>query len=84
MCHVFFPTAGIVSLLYVLHDGGSAESALTGITVLDRTGLEQRVCECYAVVRREADRLESRKPEPFDPCQPGGRPGTAAARPQAD
>jgi CRP-like cAMP-binding protein len=30
MCHVFFPTAGIVSLLYVLHDGGSAESAVTG------------------------------------------------------
>jgi len=194
MCHVFFPTAGIVSLLYVLHDGGSAESALTGndgvvgistfmggdstpsravvvsagqgyrlsrqvlmreferggslqhlllrytqalltqvaqtavcnrhhsvvqqlcrwlllsldrlssnelhmtqelishmlgvrregvteaagrlqdaglirlhrgsTTVLDRTGLEQRVCECYAVVRREADRLFSWKPGP--------------------
>ena len=27
------------------------------ITVLDRTRLEQRVCECYAVVRRETDRL---------------------------
>jgi len=30
MCHVFFPTAGIVSLLYVLENGGTAESALTG------------------------------------------------------
>jgi CRP-like cAMP-binding protein len=27
------------------------------ITVLDREGLEQRTCECYAVVRREYDRL---------------------------
>ncbi len=27
------------------------------ITVLDRPGLEARVCECYAVVKREYDRL---------------------------
>jgi CRP-like cAMP-binding protein len=27
------------------------------ITVIDRPGLEQRTCECYAVVRREYDRL---------------------------
>jgi len=27
------------------------------ITVLDRVGLEARVCECYAVVKRETDRL---------------------------
>ena len=27
------------------------------ITVLDRARLEQRTCECYAVVRREYDRL---------------------------
>jgi hypothetical protein len=27
------------------------------ITVLDRAGLEGRVCECYAVVRKEYDRL---------------------------
>jgi CRP-like cAMP-binding protein len=27
------------------------------ITVLDRAGLEARVCECYAVVRREFERL---------------------------
>ncbi|MGO4156229.1 Crp/Fnr family transcriptional regulator [Cupriavidus sp. YAF13] len=27
------------------------------IEVLDRPGLEQRVCECYAVVKRECDRL---------------------------
>ena len=27
------------------------------IKVLDRAGLERRVCECYAVVKREYDRL---------------------------
>jgi CRP-like cAMP-binding protein len=27
------------------------------ITVIDRTGLEARVCECYAVVKKEFDRL---------------------------
>jgi CRP-like cAMP-binding protein len=27
------------------------------ITVLDRAGLEERTCECYAVVKREYDRL---------------------------
>ena len=27
------------------------------ITVLDRSGLESRVCECYSVVRKERDRL---------------------------
>jgi CRP-like cAMP-binding protein len=29
------------------------------IEVLDRTGLEARTCECYAVVKRESDRLLS-------------------------
>jgi CRP-like cAMP-binding protein len=29
------------------------------ITVLNRRGLEQEVCECYAVVKREVDRLLS-------------------------
>ena len=27
------------------------------ILVLDRPGLEERVCECYAVVKRETERL---------------------------
>jgi CRP-like cAMP-binding protein len=31
------------------------------ITVLDRPKLEERVCECYAVVKRESDRLLSPK-----------------------
>jgi CRP-like cAMP-binding protein len=32
------------------------------VTVLDRAGLEARVCECYDVVRAEIDRLLPRKP----------------------
>ena len=32
------------------------------ITVLDRSGLESRVCECYAVIKKEYDRLLSDVP----------------------
>jgi Mn-dependent DtxR family transcriptional regulator len=32
------------------------------ITVLDREGLERRSCECYAVVKKEYDRLLPDKP----------------------
>lgn len=38
------------------------------ITVIDRPGLEERVCECYAVVKREVDRLLTSIP-PGDPNQ---------------
>jgi len=34
------------------------------ITVLDRVGLEKLCCECYAVVKRETDRL---LPAPYSP-----------------
>jgi Mn-dependent DtxR family transcriptional regulator len=30
------------------------------ITVLDRQGIEERVCECYAVVKQETERLLAR------------------------
>lgn len=32
------------------------------ITVLDRAGLERTACECYAVVKKEVDRLLSDYP----------------------
>lgn len=125
MRYVYFPTDSIVSLLYVMEDGASAEIAMVGnegivgvplfmgsetttsravvqsageacrlkgqrlkdevcragpmqrlllrytqaqkaglieyhrghITTLDRASLEARTCECYAVVKRESDRL---------------------------
>ena len=34
------------------------------ISVLERASLEHRACECYAVVKKEADRLFSWKPAP--------------------
>lgn len=35
--------------------------ARSHISVLDRSGLERRSCECYAVVKREYDRLLTRR-----------------------
>lgn len=40
-----------------LQDCGLIEYQRGKITVLDRAGLEKRTCECYAVVKREYDRL---------------------------
>jgi hypothetical protein len=31
------------------------------ITVVDRSGLEKRTCQCYAVVKKEYDRLRPEK-----------------------
>jgi len=44
------------------------------ITVLDRAGLERRSCECYAVVRKEYERLM-----PLAATAQSGRPHHAAA-----
>lgn len=40
------------------------------ITVLDRLGLEEQVCECYHVVKKESDRLfpENSQVIPLRPC----------------
>lgn len=35
------------------------------ITIVDRPGLESRVCECYQVVKRECDRLLAYQLNPF-------------------
>ena len=40
-----------------LQAAGLIRYARGRITVLDRAGLEQRTCECYAVVKKEYDRL---------------------------
>jgi len=40
-----------------LHADGVIEYARGRITVLDRPGLENRACECYAGLRKEYDRL---------------------------
>jgi hypothetical protein len=43
--------------LAILDEAVGFEYSRGKIAVLDRAGLEARVCECYAVVKKEYDRL---------------------------
>jgi len=48
---------GVTEAAGKLQNVGLIRYARGRITVLDRPGLEQRSCECYAVVKKEYDRL---------------------------
>ena len=48
---------GVTEGAMKLQQAGLIRYARGRISVLDRTGLEKRTCECYAVVRREYERL---------------------------
>jgi CRP-like cAMP-binding protein len=48
---------GVTEGAVKLQKAGLIQYARGHITVLDRRGLERRTCECYAVVKREYDRL---------------------------
>jgi len=48
---------GVTEAALKLQKAGLIRYARGHVTVLDRTGLERRSCECYAVVKREYDRL---------------------------
>ncbi len=48
---------GVTEGALKLQKAGLIQYARGRITVLDRRGLEARTCECYAVVKREYDRL---------------------------
>jgi CRP-like cAMP-binding protein len=48
---------GITEAAGRLQQAGCIRYRRGHITVLDRSGLESRVCECYAVVKKEHDRL---------------------------
>ena len=48
---------GVTEAAGKLQDAGLIKYVRGHITVLDRAQLEARVCECYAVVKREMDRL---------------------------
>lgn len=50
---------GVTEAAGKLHSAGLIEYYRGRITVLDRAGLEARACECYAVVKKESDRLLS-------------------------
>jgi CRP-like cAMP-binding protein len=48
---------GVTESALKLQHAGLIRYARGHISVLDRKGLEKRTCECYAVVKREYDRL---------------------------
>ena len=48
---------GVTEAAMLLQREGLIEYRRGHIRVIDRGGLERRVCECYSVVRRETDRL---------------------------
>jgi CRP-like cAMP-binding protein len=48
---------GVTEAALNLQQAGLIRYARGHITVLDREGLEKRTCECYAVVKKEYDRL---------------------------
>lgn len=48
---------GVTEAAGNLQDAGLIKYSRGRITVLDREGLETRTCECYAVVKKEFDRL---------------------------
>jgi CRP-like cAMP-binding protein len=52
---------GVTEAAGDLQDAGLIKYRRGRITVLDRPKLELRVCECYAVVKRESDRLLSQQ-----------------------
>ena len=53
---------GVAEAAHKLQQAGLIRYARGHITVLDRDALERRTCECYAVVKREYDRLLPDKP----------------------
>jgi CRP-like cAMP-binding protein len=48
---------GVTEAAVKLQNAGLIRYTRGHITVLDRAGLERRTCECYAVVKKEYDRL---------------------------
>ena len=48
---------GVTEAALKLQAAGLIQYARGHITVIDRPGLERRTCECYAVVKKEYDRL---------------------------
>jgi len=48
---------GVTEAAGRLQDAGIINYRRGHITVLERAGLDSRVCECYGVVKKEFDRL---------------------------
>ncbi|MGZ5153288.1 MAG: helix-turn-helix domain-containing protein, partial [Burkholderiales bacterium] len=50
-------SADVTKATNVLQKAGLIHYNAGEITVLDRSGVEKRSCECYDVVKKESDRL---------------------------
>ena len=48
---------GVTEAAHHLQEAGLVAYRRGHVLVLNRAGLEHRACECYAVVKRETDRL---------------------------
>jgi CRP-like cAMP-binding protein len=48
---------GVTEAAQRLQEAGLIRCARASISLLDRSGLEARSCECYAMIRREVERL---------------------------
>jgi len=55
---------GVTEAARKLQEAGLIQYSRGRIVVRDRLGIEARSCECYAVVKRESDRLLAALPEP--------------------
>jgi CRP-like cAMP-binding protein len=53
---------GVTEVAGLLHKTGLIDYRRGHITVIDRSRLEKRTCECYAVVKKEYDRLLPKRP----------------------
>ncbi|MGR9088382.1 MAG: Crp/Fnr family transcriptional regulator [Gammaproteobacteria bacterium] len=60
---------GVTDAAGKLQQAGLIHYSRGKIEVLDRPGLEARVCECYQVVKTESDRLLPSQPKPCDVLQ---------------
>jgi CRP-like cAMP-binding protein len=58
---------GVSVAAHRLQDAGLIRYARGHITIVDRSGLESNVCECYQVVKSECERLLAYQPIPSDP-----------------
>jgi CRP-like cAMP-binding protein len=58
---------GVSVAAHHLQNAGLIRYARGHITIVDRPGLESKVCECYQVVKTECDRLLAYQPSPSDP-----------------
>jgi len=71
---------GVTDAAGKLQDRGLIRYSRGRITILDRPGLEARVCECYAVVKNEYDRLLSARSEDPAPAPAAVIPKVSARK----